>query len=684
MQFLNPFILFGLVASSIPLIIHLINKRKQKKIEFSTLKFIKELQNTRIRNVKLRQIILLILRTLLISFIVLAFARPTINNSIPGFVSYSSANTGVIIDNSFSMDVSDSKGNRLRQSRSIFESILNDVKDGDKLFVTQTNSQIRNNLFLSNNKSELLNEFKKIKIDESSNKINDIISQSNNLFEDNKELNNDLIIISDLQKNFIDGIDSNKLSEIKQINLIKVRDNYEIRNLSIDSVKLLTSIFQLNKNVDVEIYISNHSNSSFKDNIIAMSFNDRKVSQITFNIDANKNAVIKLSATANQTGAISAKLELENDDLLQDNNYYFAFIIPEIPKVLLLTEHNRSFVEIALRTRLDNSKLFLANSNQLATANLKDYDVIINTLDNFGELEKNRIKQYIESGGSLISFANNKIKDNFTFYQSLGFSAFKENDLKDKIKFNKVEKLHPLFSDLFLNNSDTKQFVESPEIEKMTTLSGGFVLIEANNQPFMNELKLGDGKIIYFAVSQDLNWSNFPLTGLFPALLNKSVIYLSADAGSFTKSYDNDKIILNIAKNKALDNNFTLISPAGQESKMKANSLPSGSVLIVDAIAELGAYTIKNSNNEYVAAFAINHNPKESETNYYSSDESKDILTTKFPNTKIIVVDNYEDFDLNKIRAEIGTELWQIFLILALLCGISELFVQKAYKNELE
>jgi hypothetical protein len=52
MIFLNPAILFGLLAASIPILIHLLNLRKLKKIEFSTLTFLKELQKIRIRKVK--------------------------------------------------------------------------------------------------------------------------------------------------------------------------------------------------------------------------------------------------------------------------------------------------------------------------------------------------------------------------------------------------------------------------------------------------------------------------------------------------------------------------------------------------------------------------------------------------------------------------------------------------------
>ena len=73
MTFLNPFVLIGLAAASIPILLHLFNLRKLQKIEFSTLTFLKELQKTKIRRLKLRQLLLLFLRTMIVVLVVTAF-----------------------------------------------------------------------------------------------------------------------------------------------------------------------------------------------------------------------------------------------------------------------------------------------------------------------------------------------------------------------------------------------------------------------------------------------------------------------------------------------------------------------------------------------------------------------------------------------------------------------------------
>ena len=104
LTFLNSAILFGLAAVAIPIIIHLFTRKKTKTIFFSSLKFLKELQKQKIRRLKIRQILLLILRTLLILILIFAFARPTLRSSgSSSLESGAQLTTVIILDNTLSM-----------------------------------------------------------------------------------------------------------------------------------------------------------------------------------------------------------------------------------------------------------------------------------------------------------------------------------------------------------------------------------------------------------------------------------------------------------------------------------------------------------------------------------------------------------------------------------------------------
>ncbi|MCD4726652.1 MAG: BatA domain-containing protein, partial [Pirellulales bacterium] len=78
MEFVSPSILYALFAVSIPVIIHLFNFRKYKKVYFTNVRFIKEIKQQTKKRSQLKHLIVLLLRILAIIALVMAFACPYI------------------------------------------------------------------------------------------------------------------------------------------------------------------------------------------------------------------------------------------------------------------------------------------------------------------------------------------------------------------------------------------------------------------------------------------------------------------------------------------------------------------------------------------------------------------------------------------------------------------------------
>ena len=81
MNFLNPLFLFGLAAAAIPVLIHLFTRRKPREVRFPSLEFLAEVNQSEIRRLRLKQWLLLLLRTLAVAFLALAMARPSLRGS---------------------------------------------------------------------------------------------------------------------------------------------------------------------------------------------------------------------------------------------------------------------------------------------------------------------------------------------------------------------------------------------------------------------------------------------------------------------------------------------------------------------------------------------------------------------------------------------------------------------------
>ncbi|HIN02637.1 MAG TPA: hypothetical protein EYM60_04795, partial [Candidatus Marinimicrobia bacterium] len=108
MTVLTPSALWFLGAISIPIIIHLLSRLRIKKVEFSTVRFIKQLETSSIRKIKIQQILLLLLRMLAIASLVMMMAQPVTQGFMPGWLAAEQdARLIMVIDNSASMNVQD-------------------------------------------------------------------------------------------------------------------------------------------------------------------------------------------------------------------------------------------------------------------------------------------------------------------------------------------------------------------------------------------------------------------------------------------------------------------------------------------------------------------------------------------------------------------------------------------------
>src|SRR3972149_11668358 len=75
-SFLYPIFLYGPLAASLPILIHLLNRRKVKRIRFPAVRFILLSQKRISRSYRLRHWLLLALRTLAVVCLALLLANP--------------------------------------------------------------------------------------------------------------------------------------------------------------------------------------------------------------------------------------------------------------------------------------------------------------------------------------------------------------------------------------------------------------------------------------------------------------------------------------------------------------------------------------------------------------------------------------------------------------------------------
>jgi len=81
MAFVNPAFLFGSLFVALPIVLHLIMRRKARHFEFPALKFVQKRHDVNERRLRLRHLLLLALRALAIVLLAAALARPSVRFS---------------------------------------------------------------------------------------------------------------------------------------------------------------------------------------------------------------------------------------------------------------------------------------------------------------------------------------------------------------------------------------------------------------------------------------------------------------------------------------------------------------------------------------------------------------------------------------------------------------------------
>src|SRR5262249_15305486 len=114
--FLHHIYLFGLIGASLPILIHLLNRRKLKRIRFPAVRFILLSQKRISRSYRLRHWLLLALRTLAVVFLALLLANPIFQTGAGLFAGGGPVSLVILLDNSLSMTWS-ADGNGFKQAK---------------------------------------------------------------------------------------------------------------------------------------------------------------------------------------------------------------------------------------------------------------------------------------------------------------------------------------------------------------------------------------------------------------------------------------------------------------------------------------------------------------------------------------------------------------------------------------
>ena len=693
MTFLNPAVLIGLLATSIPIVLHFLNLRKLKQVEFSTLIFLKELQKTKIRRIKLKQLLLLLIRILIIIFLVLAFSRPTLKETTFGTNSTAKTSAVIIIDNTFSMSLVTEKGSLLNQSKVIAKNLLSNLKEGDDVSIISVGNLNQKKFLPTTNLSEAQKQIEDIEISEISFTINQALIEAAKIFYQSKNFNKEIFMITDRQKSRLFNSEE-ELSNFGKIFLNNTRlflidlSNDGFANLGIEDFLPENQIFELGKEISFTATIKNYSSDNSSNNVVSLFVNGKRNAQKNISLKGNETKSVNLETTLQDTGLVKFSVELEDDNILYDNQKYYSIYIPNEISVLILSDNydDSQFIKyvIGLNPRI---KLTEALTSQISSLNFKKYDLIflIGT-EKISNVSK--INSYLADGGNLILFPSSQSgKISFSnFCKSIGINnqldeVGKANNKESIMEFSDADFNHPLLKNIFLEKIKTK--IESPEIFKYFRFKNSGkeknIIRFLDNSPFLFETQQSKSKILVFTSAPSLSWNDFPLKSFFAPIINKIVYYYSIKLNE-EKYFVGDEI--NIDLSKSISSQITIKKPNGLKELTNVDSLKDKTNLTYKNTQTKGVYEFYSS--EKLLSYAdLNVDPRESLQDKFSTSEFEDYLKRIEFQGKFFNLEKEDDFNKTIYESRFGTELWKYFLFIVLILAVAESLIARNTKKDL-
>jgi len=710
MTFLNPFVLFGLAAAAIPVLLHLLNLRKLRTIDFSSVRFLKELQKTSMRRLRIRQLLLLIIRTLLIAALVMAFSRPALRVKLAGFGSTGASSTMIIIlDDSPSMNLHDERGTAFTRAAQTASRLIDLAAEGDRLYLIPLSELRAGNALPAPRSAESAREaLGRMSTSPVSVPLSDALEQIRPLLAASPDANREVIFVSDGQASQLPGHgtprDSAGSFDPRATLFLCSSPPLRHDNAGVTGGEILTKIVSDRKPVQFQAQISNAGDQPVQGLVASLYADGARVAQRSVDMPPRGEIRPVFSFTVKRRGILGCSVQIEDDGFDADNTYAFVVEVPEHINVLLTGPAPGSTRLATLALTLGGDSLLAGNITAaqgtnagLASADLAHFDaIVVCGFEGITGAASRAIARFVTEGGGLILFPGQAAPPpDGGLFRDLGLPAPGGAPVTASagsfLSFSSVDYAHPLFEGLFDAKRGTgreQRGIESPKIVTSLPLSAGEkgtrVIGLTNGSAFLVDYRAGSGRVLLFAVEAGTAWSDFPVKGLFAPLLHRAIAYTGSRStgGKTLEPGDLVAFALNLRSFTDRDT-YTLTTPDGHKRKVVPEfQAGTGTARFSGGAAqETGVYRLSRDGGapggrtEDIAALAVNISPRESDLRTETGDDIEKFRARSGIGPGRVQTMGPERAEETVRESRYGVELWKDFAILAALLAVAEMAI---------
>lgn len=681
MTFLNPAALWGLLALSVPIIVHFFNLQRPKQVLFSNVAFVKEVKRTVVRRVNFQRWLLLILRLLAMAAVVFLFANPIKVESGKQLLQ-GSRSVAIIVDNSESMRSSNERGEYFRQAISLSRNLVKAYDQEDEFLVTGSSNLSLQSGFTG--KSEIGDHLEQLSLEQNTRSLGDLLSVAPNLFDRASGAVKELYIISDFQESTVltDSAELLLSDSSILVRLLPVASR-QPDNVYVEDHQVVSKILAQDKPVTFQLSLVNGGRNAIQDLNVRIVLEGTVVAISNQALDAEEKKPIELSFIPNKSGWLSGYIELDDQPIDFDNRRYFSLYVPSQEKVLLVESQSSPNIKLLYEDVFKQFDTKVISDRNLASINFQDYRSIIWTgLNRLSTGLASQLSDFVRTGGSLLVFPGESV-DATSWNSWLASMKIGKIDaqieVEEGVEARSYDLQHPVFEGIYTSqearaNPDFVRVFKYYPLALTGAIPQARILSIDGRTPLLVENSVGAGQFFLFSFFSSNSWSDLQVKTIFPPLLFR-ITQLMNQSGNL--SFDQEigafaPLELKASTQKRLD----LRNQKGETFTPERYEQAGRSRLVFDNMSlEAGNYEVIQDDSVLMSV-SFNVSDQESMLSFAQEEELNELIEEKGLEDQVMILSALDREVTDEIQqARDGVPLWKWFLWIAVICLLIEVIV---------
>ena len=529
MSFLAPLFFAALAGLAIPVLLHLTQREKKQIVRFPSLMFVRRIPYQSVRRRKIHNWLLLMVRLAALALIILAFARPLLDRGNVPTVGATARELVILLDTSYSMGFGDRWTSAQAAARNQIARLTAADRGSVVLFGSGADIQLRSTA----ERSRLQAVVDSAMPSPSATRFSPALKVAGSILAESTLPKREVVIISDFQRGGWRGEEGAKLPDGATVTPVAIQGPADKPNLSVTGVTFARSSFSDQQRLVVTAGITNRTEQPVKGSSATLEVGGLTIATKPVAVEAGSSASVVFDAFTVSGRNMRATVRLAEDALAADNTFNFV-VSPIEPLHITVVDRGTasSGLYLARVLSIGQSPKFdvvFRQADALSDEDLRKSGVIVLNDAEVDVPLARRLVRFVEQGGGMFVATGPRARwpqEVDALPATIGPPV--DRTRGDAARVGALEYGHPVFEPFRAPRSGDFSSIPVYGYRNLTAATGAQVLARFDaGAPAMLERRVGRGRVLEWASTLDVSWSDLPTKPVFLPFVHQAIRHLA-------------------------------------------------------------------------------------------------------------------------------------------------------------